>query len=99
MAYERAAGIQVTDEIGYQAYRDGMLPILARYGGVFRYDFRVSEVLKADTGQPINRVFLLRFPDLASREAFFADPEYQKVRERFLVSSVSSVTTLAEYEI
>lgn len=89
----------MTDESGYQAYRDGMLPILARYGGAFRYDFRVSEVLKADTAQPINRVFLLRFPDAAAKEAFFADPEYKKVRERFLVSSVSSVTTLAEYEI
>ena len=37
--------LQVTDEEGYARYRAGMRPILAGYGGSFRWDIRGGEVL------------------------------------------------------
>lgn len=62
MSHERLVGLDVGDEAGYAAYREGMLPILARFGGAFRYDFRVAETLRAETSRPINRVFPWLFP-------------------------------------
>ena len=98
MPYERLIGLQVTDDALYQQYRDAMSPILARYGGYFRYDFRIADVLKNEGGSPINRVFALDFPDKAKKEAFFADAEYLAVRDKFFKLSVGAVTTIAEYE-
>lgn len=98
MAFENLVGLEVSDESSYQAYRDAMIPILTRYGGGFRYDFRVGEVLKSEVDTKINRLFIIHFPDRAKKEAFFADPEYLTARKRFFEPAVSAVTILAEYE-
>jgi uncharacterized protein (DUF1330 family) len=97
MAYERCVGLMVTDEAAYGRYRSGMLPILATYGGAFRYDFKVAGTLLAETTEPINRVFVLAFPDEAAHEAFFADPAYLAVREAHFKAGVSAVTVIAKY--
>ena len=47
---------------------------------------------------PINRVFVIYFPDQDAHARFFADPEYLKVRKQFFVPSVQGVTRIAEYE-
>lgn len=99
MSFERCVGLEVVDEALYQQYRDGMTPILARYGGVFRYDFNIAKTLKSETAAPINRLFITTFKDKASHDAFFADPEYQKVRDRFFKPAVRNSTVLAMYEI
>lgn len=99
MAYERLVGLQVTNEGMYSQYRAAMGPILAEYGGGFRYDFQVATVLKAATPQPINRVFILRFPDAATETQFFADARYLKVRAEFFEKSVGAVTILAGYQV
>jgi uncharacterized protein (DUF1330 family) len=95
--FDRVVGLQVKDEASYVRYREGMLPILARYGGAFRYDLRVSEVLKAEAGQPINRLFVLRFPDKEAQTAFFADPAYLAVREACFKPAVAAVSVIGEY--
>ena len=98
MSFENIVGLHVVNETGYQAYRDEMIPILETYGGYFRYDFAVSNVLKGEAQHPINRVFIIVFPDSGAQKRFFADPAYLRVRDRFFVSSVGGVTRLAEYD-
>jgi uncharacterized protein (DUF1330 family) len=97
MTYERCVGLQVLDEAAYGRYRQGMLPLLARHGGAFRYDFKVAEALLNEAGAPINRVFVLAFPDEAAHDAFFADPAYLAVREAHFKAAVSHVTVIARY--
>ena len=90
-------GLQVTDPEGYRRYREGMIPILTRYGGRFGYDFVVSEVLRSEAEAPINRVFTLVFPDREANSAFFADPAYLEVRATHFEPSVSHTTIIAMY--
>lgn len=95
--FERLVGLNVTDENNYQNYRDGMMPILKSYGGGFNYDFIVSNVLKSQTENKINRVFTIYFPDKETAGKFFSDPEYLKVRKTFFEKSVDSATLISEY--
>jgi uncharacterized protein (DUF1330 family) len=94
----RIVGLDVRDDTLYQRYRDGMTPILSRYGGEFGYDFVVSRVLKSETSAPINRLFMLVFPDKSARDGFFADPAYRAVRAEFFEPAVGAVTEIASFE-
>ena len=97
-SHEILVGLQVSDDDRYARYREGMTPILESYGGSFRYDFRIAEVLRSASDQPINRVFVIAFPDTQTKEAFFADPAYLAVREEFFDGAVDAISTLAEYD-
>lgn len=97
MAYEMLVALQISDDPKYSEYREAMAPILKRFGGGFRYDFKVAEVLKNETGNPINRVFTIYFADQAGKDGFFSDPEYKKAKEQFFEKSVSATTIIAEY--
>jgi uncharacterized protein (DUF1330 family) len=97
MAYERLVGLQVVNEELYRAYREAMTPILKGYGGGFRYDFKIQEVLQSETDQPINRVFVMFFKDLESKNAFFDDPGYKAVRQKFYEPAVLNNRVIAEY--
>ena len=99
MAYETIMAMNVKDPERYARYRAGMTPILERYGGFFRYDMVVSEVLKSPTTHPITRVFAINFPSKAAREAFYADPEYQKVRAEHFTPAVDGHTAIAVHEL
>lgn len=99
MAHENLVGLHVTDESSYQRYREHMTPILSRYGGGFRYDFKIAETLRSATPAVINRVFVISFPDAAAKVAFFADPEYLAVRERYFAPAVAAVTIMAEFDV
>src|SRR3954465_12365536 len=90
----RVFGAQVDDEATYRRYREAMTPLLHERGGAFRYDFVVSRVLISETASPINRVFMIRFPDPATAEALFADPRYLAVRRALFDPSVSAITQL-----
>ena len=98
MACEMLIGLQVTDDETYGRYRAGMTPLLEVAGGSFRYDFRVSDVLKSETSEPINRLFVIAFPDARTKDEFFANPEYLAVREEFFGPSVAATTRISEYE-
>ena len=98
MSYETMVGLTVTDDASYQQYRDAMAPLLAAHGGGFRYDFTIAEVLKSASDHPINRVFAIYFGDRAQMEAFFAHPEYQSVKARFLERAVTGVTIFGAYD-
>jgi uncharacterized protein (DUF1330 family) len=97
MSFENLVGLHVTGESGYQQYRTQIMPILHSYGGDFRYDFRIAEVLVNSSPHPINRVIVIRFPDQAAKEKFFADPAYMQVRKAFFEPSVNGVSVIAEF--
>lgn len=98
MPHEMIIAMNVTDPATYAEYRKGMMPILATFGGGFRYDLVVSEVLRSAAPHPITRLFALYFRDRAAREAFFADPAYLQVRATFFDRSVNGYTVLAEHD-
>jgi uncharacterized protein (DUF1330 family) len=81
----------------YSAYRAAMRPILERYRGGFRYDFRVSQTLIGEANHEINRVFAIYFPNEASKNSFFSDPEYVTVKQEFFEKSVGGTTITSEY--
>ena len=64
-------GLNIIDERLYQDYREAMIPILTTFGGGFRYDFKVDEVLKNEEGRKINRVFTINFNNKESMDLFF----------------------------
>lgn len=95
--HEILIGMRVDDEDGYAQYRAGMTPILESMGGFFRYDMRVSELIRGDAPDPFNRLFLMSFPDEATSERFFADPDYLKVRETHFDGAVRSYALIAQF--
>ncbi len=97
MPYEILVGLNVTDDELYQKYRDEMTPILKNYGGGFRYDFKINEVLKSETVEPINRVFVIYFKDEKSKNGFFLNDKYLQIKQKYFTPSVSETTIIAEY--
>jgi uncharacterized protein (DUF1330 family) len=98
MPHELTIAMNVTDPKGYAAYRAAMTPILESMGGSFTYDLIVGQALKNPTPHPITRVFTMRFPDRATRDKFFADPNYLKARETHFTKSVDGYTVMAEVD-
>lgn len=98
MSHEVVIAMNVTDPARYAQYRAGMTPVLSKYGGGFRYDLVVSQVLKSPTTHPITRVFALYFRDTAAMQAFFADPDYIRVRADHFTVSTDGYSTIAEHD-
>ncbi len=97
MAIEMLVGLNVVDDEAYQAYRDGITPILKNCGGGFGYDFKIAEVCKSKTKAPINRVFTISFPNKDSKNSFFSNDEYLKIKQRYFERSVAGTTIIATY--
>ena len=93
---DRCVGVQVSDEEGYQRYRDAMMPLLLECGGLFLLDVRVSEVLKAPQDGRFNRLFIIRFPDAETASGFFTTEAYVAIRDALFSPSVSSVTMISK---
>lgn len=98
MHYEMLVGLNVLDDHQYQDYRIAMKPILSAFGGSFVYDFKVSEVLMP-TQSEINRVFTLQFPDEKTKDRFFSDAEYLKVKTQYFDGSVGKIKILSSYNV
>ena len=97
MSYEMVVGLKVKDDKTYSKYRQDMKPLLERVDGGFRYDFKISEVLKNDEQNPINRVFVIFFGNKSKMDSFFLNPEYLKIKEKYFESSVEATTIISEY--
>ncbi|NOU31803.1 MAG: DUF1330 domain-containing protein [Polyangiaceae bacterium] len=91
-------GLHVTDPAEYDRYRAAMMPILARFGGSFGYDFVIAAVKKTEAPHPITRVFTMCFPDEGSSVAFFADAGYREARARHFEGAVRGVTRIGAFE-
>ncbi len=91
-------GMQIENRELYAEYRRRMLPLLEAAGGSFGVDVWVSEVLRSPAAASFNRLFTLRFPTVAAREAFFGSAEYAAVKKTYFDPSVSARTVLAQFE-
>ncbi len=98
MSYEMMVGLQVANDDVYTEYRNAMKPLLEKAEGGFRYDFKVSDVLKNEEGRPINRVFAIYFGDKEKSDNFFSAPEYLEIKNQFFEASVEATTIISEYE-
>jgi uncharacterized protein (DUF1330 family) len=98
MAYQCLIGLNVTNEARYTTYRERMMPLLHSLGGHFRYDFRVSAVLKGEAPHAINRAFIIAFPDRSTHDRFFADEAYLAIRREHFEGAVDGVTMIAVYQ-
>jgi len=96
MPFQRVVGLSVVDQEKYAQYRAEMTPLLEAAGGGFRYDFTVDRNLKSEAGHEINRLFVIQFPDRATLERFFANPQYLEIRGRLFNPAVKGTTILAE---
>ena len=98
MAYDMTAALLVANEDQYAQYRAEIAPLLEKAGGAFRYDFRIAATLKSEVDHEINRLFILRFPDRAAKERFFADPQYRAIRARLFEPAAPRMTVVGEGE-
>ncbi|HLJ91254.1 MAG TPA: DUF1330 domain-containing protein [Candidatus Angelobacter sp.] len=98
MSFEMTVGLLVVDHEKYAQYRAEIAPLLQAAGAGFRYDFEVARTLKSEVGHDLNRVFVIRFPDRAARDRFFADPQYREINARLFATSVKETAMLAEYD-
>ncbi len=90
-------GLMVKDDELYQQYRQAMMPILARFGGNFLYDVKVSEVLKAQSSEDFNRLFVIAFATEEQQQQFFVQPDYLAAKQEFFDASVESTHFLAQW--
>lgn len=95
--FEILVGLHVIDDPSYDQYRAGMTPILEALGGYFRFDFRVSEMLKGDADDPFNRVFIISFPNKETQDRFFADSDYKEIRDQYYAPAVRSGGVIASF--
>ena len=96
MAFAYLVGLRVIDEPLYDAYRSHMTPILTRFGGDFGLDLDVDRVRKGPVGTEINRLFMIRFADRRTADAFFADREYLRVKAEYFDRAVAETVMLGE---
>jgi uncharacterized protein (DUF1330 family) len=98
MAYETVVGLNVNNDEIYDQYRLSISPLLKKYEGGFRYDFKINETLIAEESKEINRLFLIFFKNKDLMNSFFSESEYLKIKEEFFTNSVSSIAIISEYE-
>ena len=94
---EMLVGLEVINDIEYTKYREYMTPLLKEHGGNFGYDFKISEVLKSEVQEPINRLFTIFFPDKEVMESFFENEEYLQIKNDFFIDAVKSTTIISSY--
>jgi len=97
MAFEMIVGLFVINHEKYSQYRLEIAPLLRAAGGEFRYDLEVARVLKSKDDHDINRLFVIKFPDRASKDRFFNNPQYVEIRTRLFEEAVGARTNIAEY--
>ena len=91
-------GLNVYSDKVYNLYRASISPLLIKYEGGFRYDFKINETLISEESKEINRLFLIFFKNKNLLNSFFSDSEYLKIKEEFFTKAVSSTTIITEYE-
>ncbi|MEO0603384.1 MAG: DUF1330 domain-containing protein [Myxococcota bacterium] len=89
MTHRVLVHLTITDAEGYAAYRAGMEPILAEHGGRFVLDVEGGTRIHHDAPFAPGRTLLIEFPDAGRAEAFYANPAYVDVRDRWFTPSVS----------
>ena len=82
--------LDIHDPEGFEAYRQAVGGFVAKHGGEYLARRGEFEVIEGDW-QP-HRLVLFRFPDRQAIRNFFADPEYQPLKEiRFKTAKTIAV--------
>ena len=82
--------VDVRDPAVYEEYKTKVPALIRKHGGEYLVRGGNFVVLEGDW-EP-NRLVILRFPDIASAQAFLIDPEYQPLKAlRQRVSTVDIV--------
>lgn len=72
--------VRIDDMEEYQKYMQGARPVAERHGGEYVVRGGEFTVVEGDYIKP-RRMVIVRFPSKADFEAFYNDPDYQKVRQ------------------
>ena len=99
MAFEMLVGLEVIDDQSYDNYRKEMIPLLEQHGGGFNFDFKISEVLKSQTDNNINRVFTIYFSNEESMNSFFNNGKYLEIKKTHFEGAVKSTTIISSYQV
>jgi uncharacterized protein (DUF1330 family) len=89
MAAYLIANITVTDPAGFEAYRQAVPAVIARFGG--RYLVRGGAVEAKEGAPALNRVVILEFPDMATARAFYDSADYAPLLAMRLASTTGSL--------
>jgi len=82
--------VDVKDPVAYEEYRANVPALIRKHGG--EYLVRGGKFVIIEGSWKPARLVILRFPDIASAEALFLDPEYQPLKAlRFQVASTDIV--------
>ena len=98
MSYHILVGATLLDDAMYEEYRTHMKPLLHDMGGEFLLDYQVTATGQGSAGQDYDRLFVIRFPDEATKTAFFAADDYQRIRNKWFSPSVKDIAILAAWE-
>lgn len=79
MAAYMICTMKVHDPVTFKKYSDHTPKTLTKYGG--RFLTRGDEVTTSEGAAFSERMVILEFPDRASAEAWYNDPEYQRLSE------------------
>jgi len=79
MAAYMICTMKVHDPVTFKKYSDHTPKTLTKYGG--RFLTRGDEVTTSEGAAFSERMVILEFPDRASAEAGYNDPEYQRLSE------------------
>ena len=71
------AEVEVHDADGFEAYRSGVAPMIAAFGGRYLVRGGASEALEGDA--PTSRMVVIEFPSKGAAETFFHSEEYRPV--------------------
>lgn len=77
MAAYLIANVDVKDPEKYQGYSAQTPGLIEKYGG--RFLVRGGECDQLEGSQPLARVVVVEFADMAAARAFYHSPEYQEV--------------------
>jgi uncharacterized protein (DUF1330 family) len=92
MAAYMIASFDVTDREAYEGYVPGMMPTLMKYSPeilVADYDARALE------GEARGVNVVIRFPDEATLQAFYDDPDYRPFKQQRLRSTGNGTLLVA----
>jgi uncharacterized protein (DUF1330 family) len=79
MAAYMVCTMTIHDPVTFRKYSDHTPKTLAKYGGRF---LTRGDAVTTPEGEPFTeRMVILEFPDRASAEAWYNDPEYQRLSE------------------
>ena len=90
------ADVEVHDPDGFREYHDGVPDVIAAHGGRYVVRGGQTETLEGDWHP--TRLVVLEFDDLEQARAWYASPEYQRLKESRQGAASASLVLVPGYE-